>query len=235
MLIFDTTSKKLQVLLDSAPSAEFPWVSSWVDIATATLTPGANNGTTSGNTPVDVIAAPAVSVQRKLEYFSILNSANAARTVTVQYVDGGSTRIIFAISLAVGYQIYYNDRTGWYVGDTSGVHQIGQTAPITVTPSTTTNITGILKGDGANVASAVPGVDYDKVTTATTTDITGILKGDGANVAQAVAGVDYDNVTTATTTDITGILKGDGANVAPAVAGTDYATVAQFRAWSLGS
>jgi hypothetical protein len=36
----------------------------------------------------------------------------------------------------------------------------GEPGPNTVSTSTTTDITGILKGDGSTISAAVPGVDY---------------------------------------------------------------------------
>ena len=81
MIILDTSLKSLQVALDATPSAEFTWTASYLDIDTATFAAsamGASDGTTSGNTPVTMVAAPSSGKARqvKANHFRRLATAN---------------------------------------------------------------------------------------------------------------------------------------------------------------
>jgi hypothetical protein len=84
MLILDTTSKSLEVLLDAVPSAQFPWTASWADVTMSAFTPGSADGVTNGSTPVTLVAAPAASTYRKLQFLSLHNLSSAARVVTIR-------------------------------------------------------------------------------------------------------------------------------------------------------
>lgn len=79
----------------------------------------------------------------------------------------------------------------------------GSVADPSVHPAITINttITGVLKGDGSAISSAVAGTDYAPATSGT-----GILKGNGAGgFSAAVSGTDYAPATSGTS-----ILYGDG-------------------------
>jgi hypothetical protein len=120
MLILNATTKSLEVVLGAAPSAELPYTSSYVDVTTTAFGPLSADGTTSGTTPVTVVAAPGASTQRQVKFLSVHNSAAAAATVTVQLNDNSTTRIIFKCDLAVGDSLHYIDSDGFKVLDSSG-------------------------------------------------------------------------------------------------------------------
>ena len=113
-----------------------------------------------------------------------------------------------------------------------------------ISTATQTNLTGLLKGNGKLISTAIAGTDYAAVTHTHGYDTltgkpdltvkqekitaTGILKGNGSGtVTAATAGTDYAtpeqvNVKQSKIT-ATGILKGNGSGtVTAATAGTDY-------------
>jgi hypothetical protein len=100
----------------------------------------------------------------------------------------------------------------------SGILKGAGTGPIVAaTPGTDFQIpivsTGVLKGTGSAVGSAVAGTDFQAPI-----NVSGVLRGSGGgNVGTATAGTDYQAPITAT-----GVLKGSGSSVVQATAGSDY-------------
>lgn len=73
------------------------------------FTPGSNDGTLNSATPVTVVAAPGASVQRQVHWISITNRDTAAVTLTLNLVNGVSTRRLLQITMAVGDNLLWND------------------------------------------------------------------------------------------------------------------------------
>lgn len=73
------------------------------------FTPGSNDGTLNSTTPVTVVAAPGASVQRQVHWISITNKDTAAVTLTLNLVNGVSTRRLTQIVMAVGDNLLWND------------------------------------------------------------------------------------------------------------------------------
>lgn len=119
MILLDTTTRKLQVVLAGAKvTNDSPWVASYVDIAQSGFAmTGANSatGNSNGVTAVDIVAVPAASTTRQLKYFSLLNADTAAITVTIQYNDNATIRKMVTFILAVGQSLVYNAESGWIV------------------------------------------------------------------------------------------------------------------------
>lgn len=72
-------------------------------------TPGGDDGTLNGTTPVDLIAAPGASVQRVAKTVTIQNRDTAVVTVTLRKVSGGGTRQLWAGDLDVGDTLIWDD------------------------------------------------------------------------------------------------------------------------------
>lgn len=126
MFILDSTVRSLQAKLASAVATnQLPIVASFVDVTATGYTPGANATQTNGSTAVDAVAAPAASTQRQVKLLTIRNSDTAAVTLTVQYNDNGTARIVWSGTLQVGETFVYTDGEGFRVLDNSG--QIKQT------------------------------------------------------------------------------------------------------------
>lgn len=65
------------------------------------FTPGGDDGTLNGTTPVTLVSAPAASTQRISKIITIKNTDSAQVTVTVRKVSGGGTRQIVETTLDV--------------------------------------------------------------------------------------------------------------------------------------
>lgn len=118
MLILDTTSRSLQILLGGAGA--MPFVTSWVDITITAHTPGTNHGVTNGATPVDLAAAPAASTYRQIKQIVVRNSTGGAATTTFRYKDGATNRDFASFALDAGDVVQYNDGEGFRVFDSTG-------------------------------------------------------------------------------------------------------------------
>lgn len=123
MFMLNASAKTLEVVLDGAPSSQLPWVSSWVDFSPRVMgpMPGATDGVTASTVAVTVLPSTlSDEVARELQFFSIVNIANASRIVTVRLNNNGTARNILVVTLQVGDQLQYSNKSGWYVLDSSG-------------------------------------------------------------------------------------------------------------------
>ena len=121
-----------------------------------------------------------------------------------------------------------------------------------ITTSTATNLTGLLKGNGTSIEAAEANVDYqspliagvDYASPEQVNDIKNryqsktIIDSDGYFANKTVEGAlaelaakSSTSITTSTATNLTGLLKGNGTNVVAATAGTDYATPDDTKAF----
>ena len=121
-----------------------------------------------------------------------------------------------------------------------------------ITTSTATNLTGLLKGNGTSIEAAEANVDYqspliagvDYASPEQVNDIKNryqsktIIDSDGYFENKTVEGAlaelaakSSTSITTSTATNLTGLLKGNGTSVVAATAGTDYATPDDAKAF----
>jgi hypothetical protein len=189
MLKLDAITKSLEIKLAGAvATTQCPWYVSWVEGSqvTAELTDtSASDGTTNGATIVPVIAAPAVDLTRKLDFFSCVNLDTAAVVLTIQVDVSGTKRIVGKFTLAVGDQVSFTDAAGWLVLDANGnrKQQIGGVLPAASFPALTGDVTtvagslvttiGALKVTNAMLAGSIAsaklvGTDIATVGTITT-------------------------------------------------------------------
>lgn len=128
-MFLDTTTRKLQALMAEVVTTTNPMVVvDWVDIVVATGgTPGCTPTNLNGVTAVDIVAAPAASTIRKVNYLSLYNVDTVAHIVTVRYNDNATLYTIGKWSLAVGDTLVFTDSEGFYVLDSSG--QVKTVAP----------------------------------------------------------------------------------------------------------
>lgn len=121
MIILSTTNDKLQVVLDAAhTSAALKCSASFRDRTSTTFTPNRTVTDTNGTTDVDLVAAPAASTQRIVDFISVYNSDTGAKTVTIKYDISGTEYIIFKASIGVGEMLQYAEGMGWTVYANSG-------------------------------------------------------------------------------------------------------------------
>ena len=84
-MILDATTRKLQILLGAAVTAnQLPVAVDYVDFTSTTTTPALQLSTTNGATAVDILSAPAASTQRKVNFISIANKDTDFVNVTVR-------------------------------------------------------------------------------------------------------------------------------------------------------
>lgn len=120
MLILDSTTRSLEVVLaDSAAANQLPMVACYIDF-TDGYTPGASHTQTNNTTAVTVVAAPASGAQRHVKFLSLRNSDTAPATATLRYNDNATLRIIVTVTLAVGDTLLYTDGEGFRVLDSNG-------------------------------------------------------------------------------------------------------------------
>jgi hypothetical protein len=136
MIRLDSTTRKLEILLAGAVVTTQPsFVASWSDATASGYAGGATPGVTNGGTAVTLVAAPAASTVRDVDYVSLTNRDIAAVTATVRYNDGGAPYPITTVTLSVGDQLTYTHGSGWQVFSSTGslktglVGQQGGTGP----------------------------------------------------------------------------------------------------------
>lgn len=135
MLILSNTTDKIQVVLAASVATNQPQcVASWRDItATPTYVAGRSVANTNGTTDVDLVASPAASTQRLVDFISVYNADTASVTVTVKYDANGTDRTLYRGVLATGETLTYQDDSGWSKlnanGDLLLVGATGATGP----------------------------------------------------------------------------------------------------------
>lgn len=116
MIILDTITRRLQVLLGAAGA--LPFVSSWTLITGSTqrvTAQATTTGATNGTTPVDLVAVPGIGSIKQIIAVTIRNDSGAAADVTVRYDDNGTARDIVGFALDDGDVLQYTDGEGWRV------------------------------------------------------------------------------------------------------------------------
>jgi len=134
MLILQDTNDTLKVVLASAITTnQLPVIASWRDITATTYSPGQSNGATNSTTDVTLVASPAASTQRVIDYVTIFNADTVAATVTVKLDDNSTQRTITKVTLDVGERLEYAEGKGWTAYAISGASKVLNTwsAPIT--------------------------------------------------------------------------------------------------------
>lgn len=159
MIILDSTTRSLEVVLGGAITTnQLPIVASFVDNTTTTYTPGSSNTATNSTTPVTAVAAPAASTQRQVKLLTIINTDTAAATVTVQYNDNSTLRVLFKVALAMGDNLVYTDGEGFRVVDSNGnnkqLYGGGLGVPAGGTGATSFTTDAILTGNGTGAIQA---------------------------------------------------------------------------------
>lgn len=111
MIILNDTGKSLEVLLAGAvTTTALPVEANWVDVRSSDQGVsqfGATDGAATGTGAVTVAGAPNAGFTRTVKSLTVYNADIASATVTVQYRNGSTTRILVKILLAVGSTLEY--------------------------------------------------------------------------------------------------------------------------------
>lgn len=102
-LVLDTTTKKIQAVMESAPTTTNPdFVCTYADNTGTAFTEGSKDGTLNGTSAVDIVDAPASSTRRTIKSIDVYNADSADVTVTIKYDNNGTDRIIAKVTLESG-------------------------------------------------------------------------------------------------------------------------------------
>lgn len=103
MLVLDTTSKSITIVMSGAAATTNPsFTAAYADNNGTSFTEGANDGVLNGTSAVTVVAAPASSTRRIINTITVENNDTAAVTITVGYLNTANTRVIAKVTLQVG-------------------------------------------------------------------------------------------------------------------------------------
>jgi hypothetical protein len=131
-MILNTTTKKIEVLLAAAPTTELSVTVDYVDFTSSDTVPGLALSLTNGTTPVDILASPASSTQRKVNGITICNRDVDFARVTVRLNDNSTTYDYTTISLPPGSTLQFTDTQGWLVIDAKGSIQVASGAYVDI-------------------------------------------------------------------------------------------------------
>src|SRR5262245_13340284 len=107
MLRLDTTTSKLQAVLAGAVATTQPQaVVCYSDDNGTTYVGGKQLTALNSTTDVDILAAPAASTVRDVDYCSIYNRDTASITVTVKYDISAVDSIIITTTIATGETLF---------------------------------------------------------------------------------------------------------------------------------
>lgn len=121
MLILTNTTDNLQVTLAGAITTnQLACYSSLRDITSSNITPNRTVISTNNTTPVNVVASPAASTQRVVDYLSIYNSDTNSAGVTVNLNANGVLYPLFKTTLAVGEKLEFVEGAGFRVISVTG-------------------------------------------------------------------------------------------------------------------
>lgn len=116
MIVLSQTTDKIQVVLAANPTNQSQCIACWRDItSTPTYVAGRSLANTSGTTDVDLIASPAASTQRVIDYISVYNDDAGSIAPTVKYDASGTDYILWKGTLTTGQRLEYENGKGWTV------------------------------------------------------------------------------------------------------------------------
>lgn len=122
-MIVLTSTDKVQVVLDAAPSLNQPALyACYRDLdASTTYTPGRGASNANGTTAVDLIGSPSSGLQRVVDHVAVCNLDIAPVTVTVQFNVSGTTYTLRRVTLQAGWSVAYHEGAGWVVANNAGI------------------------------------------------------------------------------------------------------------------
>lgn len=108
-IILDDTDKSIEVSLVESPTNQPDFVCSYADRTATTMAEGSSDGTLADATDTEIVAAPAASTRRIVNFISIYNAETSTNiTVTVNYVHGAASRVFKKVVIPAGSSLVYN-------------------------------------------------------------------------------------------------------------------------------
>lgn len=113
MFNLTATTDKVQLTTSAACSVDVH--ASWADLSSGTVTPGRTNTTISTATTTDIVAAPASSTQRTIQFLAIRNKhASSPVDVTVIFDQNGTDFELHKETLNAGEALEYLEGVGFF-------------------------------------------------------------------------------------------------------------------------
>lgn len=121
-MILASTTQKLQIVLGgAATSANSPVLVDYVQSNASGTTFAVAASSTNGASPVDILAAPGASTQRRVNSLTVCNGDSAAISVTIRLNDNGTTYdILSGVTLQPLAALQFTREAGWEVVNPSG-------------------------------------------------------------------------------------------------------------------
>lgn len=113
LLVLDATTKTIEAVLGEAATTQPVYTVHYADSTATDVTEGSLDGALNSTTDVTVVSAPGASTRRIVKEISIYNGDNIAHTVTLQYDNNGTERIIWAGTLEVGATFILSKETSY--------------------------------------------------------------------------------------------------------------------------
>jgi hypothetical protein len=128
MIVLSQTTDKIQVILSANVSTnQAQCVACWRDITSSpSYVSGRSVAATNNTTDVDLVASPAASTQRVIDYLSIYNNDNAAMTISVKYDANGTDYFLWRGTVLSGERVEYENGKGWTVLTEAGLIKVQQ-------------------------------------------------------------------------------------------------------------
>lgn len=165
MIILSETTDNLQIVLDgSIATNQLACYSSWRDRTSTTFVAGRTVANSNNTTDVNLVAAPAASTQRIVDFISVFNGDTQNNTVIIKLDANGTEYILFQTTLAAGEKLEYHEGQGFKVIANSGAvkqsinqgnNSIGTALTAVVLGSDVTNNNGV-----ANTIADVTGLSF---------------------------------------------------------------------------
>lgn len=119
-MVLDSTTECINVVLSgTVNSSQLQFYASYNTIASASITPAKNQGTTNNAVPTVLVPAPSSGQQNQLRSCSIYNADTRPATVVITY-SGTSNSVVFSAAIDVDETIQYSFDSGWQVFNSSG-------------------------------------------------------------------------------------------------------------------
>lgn len=125
MIILSSTSDALRIDLNAAHTTNaLQCVASWRDITTTAYTPGRTLALSNGTTVADIVAAPAASTQRVIDFVSVYNADTITHTVTIEHYDGTNNYPVWKGTMLTGERLEFSPGVGWRLFSAGGIEKV---------------------------------------------------------------------------------------------------------------